>query len=72
MKSRLMALTREIYAWALPRQIHLSAAYIPGKQNVLADKESRTHVLDKEWKLKPKWFDYPNWVYLILIYLLVD
>ncbi len=58
MKPKLMKIAREIYAWSVPRNVWLSAAYIPGVQNILADKESRTHILDKEWRLKKKWFDY--------------
>ena len=32
--------------------------YVPGVENTLADRESRTQNLDAEWKLKPKWFKY--------------
>ncbi len=58
MKLHLLAVSNEMFEWALSWDIILSAGYIPGKDNVLADKESCTHNLDTEWKLKPKWFDY--------------
>ncbi len=58
MKLGMMAVSNIMFEWAISRNIQLTAAYIPGKENVLADKESRTHVLEKEWKLKVKWFNY--------------
>ncbi len=38
-KPKLLRLTQEIYAWAQMRNLFLSAAYVPGVENVLADKE---------------------------------
>ena len=32
---------KAIWSWAIERQIHLSAEYLPGSQNTLADKASR-------------------------------
>ena len=58
MVDNLMAVTREMYEWALARRIYLSAAYIPSKENILANKESHTQTHDKEWNLKPKWLEY--------------
>ena len=40
----------------MSRNIHLSAAHVPGVDNVQADKESRSHNLDTEWQLKPEIF----------------
>jgi len=57
-KPKLLALCLEIFAWAQNRNLFLSAAYVPGVDNVLADRESRTHNTDIEWQLKPKWFKY--------------
>ncbi len=57
-KIDLLRLTQEIYEWAKFRGLFLSAAYIPGVQKVLADRESRTHNTDIEWRLKKKWFRY--------------
>ncbi|MCP3933068.1 MAG: hypothetical protein GY705_28695 [Bacteroidetes bacterium] len=57
-KPLLMAQTTELYQWALDRNLYLSAAHVPGKKNVIADRESRTQNLDIEWKLKEKWFKY--------------
>ncbi len=58
MKLHLLKLAHEMFNWALSRNILLSAGYIPGVENILADRESRTRNLDAEWKLKPKWFEY--------------
>ncbi len=58
MKLHLLEISNDMFAWALSRDIYLTAGYIPGKDNVLADKESRTRNLDAEWQLKKKWFDY--------------
>ena len=55
-KLALLQLTREIYAWALTRRIQLSAAHIPGVENVQADKESRTRNVDTEWQVDPRVF----------------
>ena len=51
-KPRLFQITREVWAWAQERNIWLSAAHIPGVDNVIADRESRTHNLDMEWRLQ--------------------
>ena len=58
MKDYLMEETDLVYKWALERKIHLSSAYIPGVENLLADKESRTHNVDMEWQLNKTWFNY--------------
>ncbi len=58
MKPKLLALTKLIYKWAASRDIHLSAAHIPGKLNVQADYESRSHNLDMEWCLRDEVFTY--------------
>ena len=55
-KSKLFALTRQIFEWAHDRKIQLSAEYLPGALNVVADRESRTHNLDIEWMVKPHLF----------------
>ncbi len=57
MKDYLMEVTDLIYKWAQSRRIHLSAAFVPGIENVLADNESRTHNTDTEWRLNKVWFD---------------
>ena len=49
-------ITRELWVWCANHGIWLSAAHIPGKENVLADKESREKHSDTEWKLNPKLF----------------
>ena len=40
-----------IWEWCIERQIWLSAAHIPGKENTAADSESRKVNLDAVWKL---------------------
>ena len=50
-------ITRELWVWCVNHGIWLSAAHIPGKENVLADKESREKRSDTEWKLNPELFD---------------
>ena len=48
------ALTKEIWEWCIPRGIWISAAHIPGKENTVADNESRKTSGPAEWKLDPK------------------
>ena len=50
------ALVREIWFFATSKNIWLSASHIPGKQNVDADRESREHDLQIEWKLSASIF----------------
>ena len=50
-------ITRELWVWCANQGIWLSAAHIPGKKNVLADKESMAKRSDTEWKLNPELFD---------------
>ena len=35
--------------------IQLTAAHIPGKQNIIADRESRVCHVDSEWMLSPRY-----------------
>ena len=44
--------TQEIWAFCIERNIWVSSAFIPGKLNVEADRESRRQNLDAEWCLK--------------------
>lgn len=46
--------TKTIWLFAKERGLWLSAAFIPGKQNVEADEESRKLNLDLEWKIDPE------------------
>ena len=55
-KKQLFELIRIIFGWAANRNIQLSAEYLPGHLNVVADRESRTHNLDMEWMVKPHLF----------------
>ena len=47
----------DIWAWALTKNIWLSAAYIPGKTNRVADKMSRRFNATLEWTLNSSFFD---------------
>lgn len=47
-------LASELWSWCIEKNIWLSAAYIPGKDNVIADYESRRKSdMSKEWMLDP-------------------
>ena len=48
---------QQIWGWAVERGIWLSAAYIPGESNVVADFHSRCFHENKEWALKVSVFD---------------
>ena len=42
---------KDIWCWAIDRNLHLSAVHLPGSENVLADKASRVFDLNTEWEL---------------------
>ena len=50
----LMALTMELWTWCLSRNIYIQAEHLPGLQNCLADKASRTCIDSTDWKIQPK------------------
>lgn len=50
------SVAREIWFWCIERNIFLSAAHIPGKENVDADQQSRIKNEDLEWALRPELF----------------
>lgn len=56
-KKELNLLAREIWFWCINRKIHLTAAHIPGKKNIEADKESRSFNSDLEWSLNQNVFE---------------
>ena len=45
------SVAKEIWEWCIDRKIWLSAAHIPGKQNRIADFESRRNQRASEWRL---------------------
>ena len=47
---------RAIWEWTIPRNVWLSAAYIPGSQNKVADFKSRHFDVNTEWSLSPVLF----------------
>jgi hypothetical protein len=54
---------REIWNFATENNIWLIAAHLPGKLNVIADKESRTVRDETEWMLNEKLFQKLTYVY---------
>ena len=55
--SKLRDLTRQLYLLADSIPVHISARYIPGKYNVLADLLSRpNNIVSTEWTLHPSAF----------------
>ena len=49
-------MARKMWLWAYHRNRWLSAAHIPGVQNVEADRESRVFSTNTEWMLNPGMF----------------
>ena len=47
---------KSIWEWFIPKRIWLTAVYIPGPTNAIADSLSRTHVSDHEWQLSKEIF----------------
>ena len=47
-------IAKEIWIWCTSRDLHISAAHIPGKDNFEADKNSRKCQDATEWQLNPK------------------
>ena len=45
------SLAKEIWEWCIPRDTWVSVTHIPGKQNLVADFESRRNQRDAEWRL---------------------
>lgn len=52
----LSRIAEDIWKWALDRKILLSARWIPGQTNELADEMSRVFVDRTDWSLNPRWF----------------
>ena len=50
-------IARQLWVWCVQHGIWLSAGHIPGKQNVLADKESMGKRSDSECKLNSQLFE---------------
>ena len=45
------SLAKDIWEWCMARDIWVSVAHIPGKQNLVADFESRRNQREAEWQL---------------------
>jgi hypothetical protein len=52
----LCRISSEIVAWCEPRTISVNAVYLPGAQNVIADRLSRAPPDSSDWKLNPATF----------------
>jgi hypothetical protein len=59
----LNSLTRDIWQWCIKRDIWLSACHLPGKENIEADRLSRSTNIDLEWKLNTKVYHEINSLY---------
>ena len=46
------SVAKEIWLFCIQREIWISAAHIPGKNNIQADRESRVFTDNKEWMLR--------------------
>ena len=55
-KHKCNQIARDTWLWCYNRGIWLSAAHLPGSQNVIADKESRTRHDNMEWVLDAQLF----------------
>lgn len=53
---KLNDLTRKIWDWCESRRIYIFASYIPTKENIHADKESRCRSIETEYELKERRF----------------
>ena len=50
-------LKKEIWSWCIHRGIWLTLAHIPGKTNIVADRESRQHRRELEWTLSQELYE---------------
>ena len=50
--------TTEIWEFCIKRGVHISAAHIPGKENVIADLTSRELQDSRKWMLSLEVFKY--------------
>ena len=55
-KPKLNHITRDIWLHCFQRKNFITASHIAGKHNVIADKLSREHKVELEWKLNPNTF----------------
>lgn len=53
-------LVKEMWMWCLERNITLRAQHLPGKENVVANQESRTIVKEGQVRLETKYKDIPK------------
>jgi hypothetical protein len=49
--NELQSLAREIWEWHIERELWISVAHIPGKNNLIADYESRRNQRESKWMI---------------------
>jgi len=54
---KLNELNKEIWSWCILRGIWLTVAHIPGKTNIVADRESRQHRRELEWTINQELYE---------------
>ena len=54
---KLNELNKEIWSWCILRGIWLTVAHIPGKTNIVADRESRQHRRELEWTINQEMYE---------------
>ena len=54
---KLNELNKEIWSWCTLRGIWLTVAHIPGKTNIVADRESRQHRRELEWTISQEMYE---------------
>ena len=47
----LLRVTKDLWDFCSPRQITITAEYLPGRDNVTADRQSRVFTSSSQWKL---------------------
>lgn len=57
----LLRLARALWMWCLKRNIHLTAQHLPGRENIVADQESRLMIDKSDWKLSERIFQKINY-----------
>ena len=53
---RLTEITKSLWEFCLKKKIHLTAEYLPGSMNIIADKLSRNFHDSSNWRLNPQLF----------------
>ena len=54
---KLNELDNKIWSWCILSRIWLTVAHIPGKPNIVADRESRQHPREIEWTINQELYE---------------